>query len=182
MGPRSVAVSVAALLMFACGSSAPAPEPVPVDALPGEAGDAVPLDAATVAADAIDFAGLETLLGEAGFVGGSQRTFAQLDGGRRRALARILVFDHAEGARGYLGWLEDHVAEVIGDAQPLETPNLPGAGFSAVSEPNACCPNSTRVFFAAWSDGATVLTLEVGGDGVRPERVGELASMLDDAV
>lgn len=184
MGQKTlgVATAIVVLLLAACGSGRPAPQPIPLDALPGEAGGAVRLDASAVAADAIEIAFLEALLDEAGFVGGSERAFGQLEGGRQRALARVLVFDRADGARRYLDWLEEHVDEVIGTARSLEPPDMRGARFLAVHEPSACCPKSTRVYLAAWDDGATVMTLEVGGDGVRPKDVGELAAMLDGAI
>lgn len=170
------------LLLAACGAGTSGPGAIPADALPGVAGEAITLDAAAVATDAIDFAALEALLADAGFVGGSQRVFSQLDGGKQRALARVLLFDRTDGASRYVAWLEDHVDEVIGDAESLAPPDVAGARFLVVHEPDACCPKETPVYMAAWGAGATVVTLEVGGVGVEPADVEALASQLDAAI
>lgn len=183
--PRIVSVALAtmALLAVACGSGVEAPDPLPADALPGEAGEVVELDAAFVARDAIDVAELEVLLENAGFAGGTQRAFSQTEGARQqRSLARILAFGDAAGAQEYLGWLQDHVDEVIGAAELLEPPDVPGAAFLALSEPGDCCPKATNVYLVAWRKGSTVLTLEVGGNGVDEVAVGELAQTLDGSV
>lgn len=180
---RPVLGIVAGLLLAACGSQAASgPRAIPADALPGIAGEAVRLDAAAVAVDAADTAQLESLLADAGFVAGAERSFGQVDGGRKRALARVLVFDRADGARRYVAWLEDHVDELIGDSESLRLPQLPGAKFLVVNEPDACCPRETPVYLTAWGSGATVVTLEVGGVGVEPADVKTLASQLDAAI
>ncbi|MEX2406242.1 MAG: hypothetical protein WD834_02795, partial [Actinomycetota bacterium] len=108
MGGRSRAVLavLVGLLLAACGSAASGPGAIPADALPGIAGEAIRLDAAAVAVDADDTTELETLLADAGFVAGAERSFGQVDGGRKRALARVLVFDQADGARRYVEWLQ----------------------------------------------------------------------------
>ncbi|MEX2204127.1 MAG: hypothetical protein WD965_08560 [Actinomycetota bacterium] len=175
-------VVVLLLLLTACGSAASGPRAIPADALPGVAGEAIRLDAAAVAIDAEDAAELETLLADAGFVAGAERSFGQVDGGRKRALARVLVFDQVDGARRYAVWLEDHLDEVIGGAEPLGPLRLPGARFLVVNEPDACCPRETPVYLAAWGSGTTVVTLEVGGVGVEPADVKALASQLDAAI
>jgi hypothetical protein len=180
---RWLAIGLVASSLITCGpSEAPAPVAIPADALPGEATEAATLDAEAVAIDAIDVGALESLLAQAGFVVGSQRAFAQLDGGRQRALVRVLVFERAEGARRYLGWLDDHVDEVIGDAERLEAPDVRAGRFLAVHDPSACCPKATRVYLAAWTDAGTVVTLEVGGDGIGRRDVDDLAVMLDAAI
>src|SRR4029450_12914695 len=67
-------------------------EPIPPRALPGESADPPDLDAASIASDAVDVAALEGLLDRAGFVGGTQRQFSRVRNGRRRILARVLMF------------------------------------------------------------------------------------------
>jgi hypothetical protein len=173
---------VAGLLLAACGSQASGPRAIPADALPGIAGEAVRLDAAAVAVDAQDTTELEALLADAGFVAGAERSFGQVGGGKKRALARVLVFDQADGARRYVAWLEDHIDELMGDTESLGPPQLPGARFLVVNEPDACCPRETPVYLAAWGSGATVVTLEVGGVGVEPADVKTLASQLEAAI
>jgi hypothetical protein len=183
MRARSAIIgTVLALSAVACGSAGETPQPVAVDALPGEPGEVVELDATFVAGDAIDFAGLEGLLEDAGFVGGTQRVFAQSEGARQqRSLARVLAFADADGARSYLDWLEGHVDEVIGTAEFVHPPDLPGVAFLAVSDSD-CCPKATEVYLVAWRKGSSVLTLEVGGDGVDEDLVAELAQTLDASV
>lgn len=175
-------IAVVVLLLSACGSTASGPRPIPADALPGVAGAAIELDAAAVAVDADDATELEALLADAGFVGGAERSFGQVDGAKKRALARVLVFDQVDGARRYAAWLEDHLDELIGDAEPLGPPRLPGARFLVVNEPDACCPRETPVYLAAWGSGATVVTLEVGGVGVERADIETLASQLEAAI
>jgi hypothetical protein len=179
---RPVLAVLAGLILAACASPATGPRAIPADALPGVAGEPIALDAAAVAIDADDATELETLLADAGFVGGAERSFGQVDGGKKRALARVLVFDRVDGARRYAAWLEDHIDELMGDTEPLGPPQLPGARFLVVNEPDACCPRETPVYLAAWGSGATIVTLEVGGVGVEPADVKSLASQLDAAI
>ncbi|HET7235272.1 MAG TPA: hypothetical protein VFK59_02440 [Actinomycetota bacterium] len=176
-------VVVSALVAAGCGASTTAPDPVPADALPGEVGEVVRLDAGSVADDAIDVEQLGALLEDAGFTGGTQRLFSQTQGIRpQRSLARILAFGDADGARTYLAWLEEHLDEVIGTAELLEPPAVDGDAFLALSEPECLCPKATDVYLAAWAKGSTVLTLEVGGKGVETADVQALVEAFDRAV
>jgi hypothetical protein len=97
-------------------------------------------------------------------------------------LARVLVFESAEGAGRYLAWLTDHVDEMIGDARADEGLQAPAGGTVFVHEPDPCCHNETAVFLAAWSDGRRVLTLEIGGQAARASDVAELAATFDAAL
>ena len=172
-----------ALLAVACSSGPSAPDPVPADALPGRVGDVVQLDAAFVARDAIDVTELGSLLEGAGFASGTQRSFSQTEDARpQRSLARLLTFGDPAGALTYLVWLEGHLDEVIGTAELLEPPDVPGTAFLALSEPECLCPKATDVYLAAWVKGSTVLTLEVGGRGVDPADVLQLVAAFDQAV
>ena len=160
---------VAALLGSACATAqptsgprpttAPPPvlEPIPATALPGNPADPIDLDAGSVAVDAVNVGGLETLLDEAGFVGGTQRQFSRVRGGRRRILARVLSFETREGAAAYVAWLRDHADEVIGDAAPNTGLDAPRGGIVFVHQPNPCCHNETRNFLAMWREGPTVV-------------------------
>ena len=166
-----------------CGGGTDAPHRVPADALPGEGGAVVPIDADRIARDAIDAPELEGLLEDAGFAGGTERAFSQTQGSRpQRSLARILTFGDPAGARAYLAWLEEHLDEVIGTAELLEPPAVEGEAFLAISEPECLCPKATDVYLAAWARGSTVLTLEVGGKGVQTADVRELMVAFDRAV
>ena len=157
-------------------------EPIPATALPGHPANPIDLDAGSVAMDAVDVAGLEALLGEAGFVGGTQRQFSRVRGGRRRILARVLSFETREGAAAYVAWLRDHADEVIGKAAPNGDLLVPSHGVVLVHEPNPCCHNETRMFLAMWHEGSTVVTIQIAGEGARETDVPELLSQLDAAV
>jgi hypothetical protein len=177
--------SVAALLLVvaaSCGSEPPRPRPIPAGALPGSAGEAVVLDVQTVATDAIAVEELEGLLLDAGFSGGSERLFSKAIGGRRHMLARVLEFESPQGAQRYVGWLQDHVDELIGDAHPAADLEAPADGTVFVHEPDPCCHNETRIFLVVWTTGERVVTLEIGGQAARAAAVSELALRLDAAV
>jgi hypothetical protein len=183
VGRRIAALTLlAGLVASACGSEPPALEPIPATALPGSAAEPVPLDAATLAVDAIEFGELETLLNDAGFVAGTQRLFSRNQGGRRRVLARVLTFETAGGAERYLEWIRTHAEELIGDAVPNTDLDIAAGGTVFEHEPDPCCHNETRIFLAVWSRGSRVFTLEVGGQAARASDVPELIAELDAAV
>jgi hypothetical protein len=192
VGRTVTAAAVVALFVAAsCGSddtapsptaAPPAPQTIPAGALPGTASHVVALDVQMVATDAIAPEELETLLLDAGFEGGSERTFSKVVGGRRRLLARVLEFEAAVGARRYVRWLSDHVEELIGDADVDPALEAPGAGTVYVHEPDPCCHNDTRIFLAAWAEGTRAITLEIAGQAARASAVAELASKLDAAL
>jgi hypothetical protein len=157
-------------------------EPIPRTALPGNPADPIDLDAGSVAVDAVDVAGLEALLDEAGFVGGTQRQFSRVRGGRRRMLARVLSFETPAGAAAYVAWLRDHADDVIGEAAPNPGLRVPSHGVVLVHEPNPCCHNETRMFLAMWHEGSTVVTIQIAGEGARESDVPDLLARLDAAV
>ena len=97
-------------------------------------------------------------------------------------LARVLEFETAAGAHRYVGWLSDHVDEVIGDAEVDPGLEVPTDGTAFVHEPDPCCHNDTRIFLVVWTRGARVITLEIGGQAARASSVGELAWLLDAAI
>jgi hypothetical protein len=96
----------------------------------------------------------------------------------RMTLARILVFETVPGAQAYLGWLEDHVDDVIGNARPVDGLSVPDGTIVFVHQPNPCCHSETRLVLVAWKEGDTVKTLELGGQVVKPSVVPELISSL----
>lgn len=185
---------VSALLGSACATAQPTStpsrttgpvhvlEPIPATALPGNTADPTDLDAASIASDAVDVEALEALLDRAGFVGGTQRQFSRVHGGRRRILARVLTFETPDGASAYVAWLRDHGDEVIGKAAPSAGLRAPSHGIVLVHEPNPCCHNETRIFLAMWHQGSTVVTIQIAGEGARESDVPELLSQLDAAV
>lgn len=186
----TAAVALALLVAASCGAdhtapppaSPSAPEAIPAGALPGTASDAVALDMQALATDANAADELQTLLLDAGFEGGSERSFSKVAGGRRRMLARVLEFETAAGAQRYLRWLSDHVEELIGDADLDPALEAPGGGTVYVHEPDPCCHNDTRIFLAVWTDETRAVTLEIAGQAARASDVAGLASKLDAAV
>jgi len=195
---------VAGLFATACASDPTVPVPPPADGGgaaqaggggPVQAGDAIPsaalpghpaapvaLDAGTVAQDAVDVSGLESLLHDAGFVRGTQRQFSRTGAGRRRIVARLLTFQTAEGADRYLTWLRGNVADIIGKARPNDDLHAPDGGTVFEHEPNPCCHSETRIFLAAWNRGRRVVTLQVDGPAARASAVPDLLTQLDAAV
>jgi hypothetical protein len=180
---------VVGVLAASCGSepqprapSAPRVEPIPAEALPGRAAQPTELDVREISMDAVDVDELEALLESAGFLAGTERRFSRTVGGRRMTLARILVFDTVRGAKAYLGWLEDHVDDVIGNSRPVDGLSVPDGTIVFVHEPNPCCHSETRLVLAAWNEGDTVKTLELGGQVVNTSVVPELISSLERAV
>jgi hypothetical protein len=186
----TAAAAMALLVAASCGAgdtalapaADPPPEAIPARALPGTASDAVALDARRVATDAIAAGSLETLLLDAGFEGGSERTFSKVAGGRRLLHARVLEFETAAGAQRYVRWLSDHVEELIGDAALDPALEAPGGGTVYVHEPDPCCHNDTRIFLAVWAEGGRAITLEISGQAARATDVAELTARLDAAV
>jgi hypothetical protein len=180
---------VVGVLAASCGSepqprapSAPRVEPIPAEALPGRAAQPTELDVREISMDAVDVDELEALLESAGFLAGTERRFSRTVGGRRMTLARILVFDTVRGAKAYLGWLEDHVDDVIGNSRPVDGLSVPDGTIVFVHEPNPCCHSETRLVLAAWNEGETVKTLELGGQVFNTSVVPELISSLERAV
>lgn len=197
MGRRIVGFAlVAGLFATACASDPTVPvppsidqggavealEPIPQAALPGHPAAPVSLDAGTIAQDAVDVDGLESLLQDAGFVGGTQRQFSRTGAGRRRIVARVLTFETPEGAEQYLSWLRTNAADVIGKAKPNEELVAPAGGSVFEHEPNPCCHSETRVFLAMWGRGRNVVTMVMDGPAARAAAVPELVSQLDAAV
>jgi hypothetical protein len=93
-------------------------------------------------------------------------------------MVRVLVFESPDGADQYLGWLENHVDEVIGQAHPVSGLLVPVGTLVFDHEPNPCCHSETRLLLAAWRTGARVVTLELGGQAVEAWSVPELVSEL----
>jgi hypothetical protein len=194
VGRRIAAPVLVAGLLAACGSDPTVPvpaleqstpiavAPIPQAALPGHPATPVMLDAGSVAQDAVDVNGLETLLQDAGFIGGTERQFSRTGAGRRRIVARVLTFETSAGAARYLTWLHVNVADVIGKAKPNDALEAPADGTVFEHAPNPCCHSETRIFLAAWQRGPSVVTLQVDGPAARAAAVPELLLQLDAAV
>jgi hypothetical protein len=97
-------------------------------------------------------------------------------------LARILVFDTARSAEAYLGWARR--------PRRRRDQQGPPGGWALGSRWNdRLCPPTEpvlsqrdRLVLAAWNDGDTVKTLELGGQVVKTSVVPGLISSLERAV
>ena len=140
------------------------------------------LTAEDLAADAVDRPALLSLLEDAGFAAGRELAGADRASGIYRAAARTLAFEDEDGADTYLTWLGDHVGEVIGAAEVVGTIE-PAGNDGAVEvfrhEPGDCCPKATVNYFAAWRDGAVVVTLELAGPRVELDDVAVAADRVE---
>jgi hypothetical protein len=155
---------------------------LPSDALPGYVVHASGLDAATLAADALDPASLDVVLTGAGFETGIERRFTARWKPVTEVVARALRFTSAEGATAYLTWLRAHGADVLGSqAQASDPPSLTDA-IAFTHAPCASCAKDTVQYFAAWTHGRYALTLLVGGPRAGRSTATPLAEELDAGV
>jgi hypothetical protein len=163
----------------AAGSDLPI---LPSDALPGYVVHASGLDAATLAADALDPASLDVVLTGAGFETGIERRFTARWKPVTEVVARALRFASADGATAYLTWLRAHGADVLGSqAQASDPPSLTDA-IAFKHAPCTSCAKDTIQYFAAWTHGRYALTLLVGGPRAGRSTAAPLAEELDARV
>jgi hypothetical protein len=140
------------------------------------------VSAELLARDATDPIAMATALDEAGFASGTERTYAGPGDRFSLAIARILSFDDADGARAYLVWLEDHASTIVGTVEALPPLDLPGSPFAVVHLPGGCCPKAVPIYASAWQRGAHVLYLQASGRKADPSAFEALARDFDDAV
>lgn len=155
---------------------------LPSDALPGYVVHASGLDAATLAADALDPASLDVVLTGAGFETGIERRFTARWKPVTEVVARALRFASADGATAYLTWLRAHEADVLGSqAQASDPPSLTDA-VAFTHAPCTSCAKDTIQYFAAWTHGRYALTLLIGGPRAGRSTATPLAEELDARV
>lgn len=163
-------VLVALLALGGCGSSTP-PEAEPVlsaDALPGLQATTAPVTAEDLAAD------FGTDVSVDGFVSGTERVFQGESHDLDRVVSRTLEFESPDAAGAYVELVRAHVEDLYGvgtTAKPFEE----GGRAGYLIDPAACAchraaPTLTGVVFA----GSRVSYLEINGDGVTPEALGQL--------
>jgi hypothetical protein len=184
LGCASVGCSkVSATAPPASTGSAGADLPIlPSDALPGYVVHASGIDAATLAADALDPASLDDVLTGAGFETGIERRFTARWKPLTEVVARALRFASADGATAYLTWLRGHGADVLGSqAQASDPPSLTDA-IAFTHAPCTSCAKDTIQYFAAWTHGPYALTLLVGGPRAGRSTATPLAEELDARV
>ena len=183
MKPLLLALAVV-LGTAACGGDEgppPAPETLGAAALPGLDSRARTLATADVAFDALEPASIEELLAEAGYETGSEREFSGKTKTFDHVVARTLVFESADGALAYLGWLRGHGDDVLGRSIPAKIAAPGESGVVFELERCGTCKKELPTFLAGWQRGETVLTLLAAGSGASPARFTALVREHDEA-
>jgi hypothetical protein len=152
---------------------------LPAGAVAGARASTGPIDAETLAADALAPEDLLHLIEDAGFADGVERSFGGARGPLDLVVARSLAFADDAGADAYLSWLHDHVSDILGSSEPLRAPGLPSGALFVRHLPDGCCPKEVPVFLTAWRRGNVVLFLKASGRAARPEPVTRLATAFD---
>ena len=196
MKPLALGVLALALALSGCGESAEKQA-----AAPGEnrAGDGwtnyVPLsdvskelrtleartrklDLSALADDALDREGLEQLLRESKYVIGSENEYAGRSRTFSHVVARVLVFEHAPGARAYLDWLHENASDLIGRVKSRERLAL-GRDGTLFTEQGCGCHSDLPTYLGAWRRGKSVLTLLADGPRLDRNRFRALARAQD---
>ena len=169
----------------ACGSDPASPPATPLPTLPesalvGYAMQTQVLDAAAIAAEVADPDAVAAAL--EGMRSATERRFSSHREPEQQVIARTIRFASASQATEYIGWLEQHAADVLGAGPHNETVELAGA-VAYSHDPNGCCPGKEMVWWlVAWARGTDALVLMVGGTQVRSGVVESLATSLDSEV
>jgi hypothetical protein len=178
-------IAASLLLLPACGAESEEGQQAPPASLPGSAlpdldSRARSLNAEALAADSYEPEALADLLEDAGFVSGSEREFSGKTRTFDHVVARRLVFEDAEGAETYLGWLRANGDDFLGRVQAAEVTPPGESGVAFALAPCGTCKKETPTFLAGWRRGATVLTLLAAGSGANSERFSALAEQFDE--
>lgn len=135
------------------------------------------LDAAALAAQAVDGDALAGLLDAAGFRAAVERTYTGSDPALRRVEVLLARFASEEGAERYLAWQRDHVSDVIGEAEP-SAENLVQGTTVYVHQPDGCCAKEQVTSLATWRTGSDVFRVLMAGPDADGPEVGVLLSGL----
>ena len=141
--------------------------------------EAAAVSADQLAHDALDPVSLASLLDDAGYVTGRERTYTGPGERFSLAITRVLVFGAPEGADAYLEWLRGHPEDLLGATESLDPLDLPGSPFLVVHLPGGCCPKAVPIYLSAWQRGSSVLFVQASGREADPEAVEDLALELD---
>jgi hypothetical protein len=163
-------------------SSPTRPSTVPAASLTGMQSTVMDINATDVAAQTIQPDDLEALLGDVGLAAGVQRTFAGGTGAFSRVVARNLEFETDDGAALYLGWLREHVSEMLGSIETVSFPALPAGALSVRHLPDGCCPKEVPVYLVAWQRGPLVLSVEASGQRARAQPIVPIVLAFDREV
>ncbi len=122
-----------------------------------------PIDAASLAAEALDAPALASVLTGAGFEGGVERRFTARARPLTEVDARVLRFGSAEGSAAYVAWFASHGRDLLGSrARSTDPPSVPGA-VAFRHGVSGCCTKDTFQYVAAWTRGPYAITLRVSG-------------------
>lgn len=177
---------LAALLVTvagACGSDPVVPAStslptLPESALAGYSVQTQPVDADTIAAEVTDPGSVASVL--RGMRSGTERRFSSRREPEQQVIARTIRFASEAQAGGYVTWLDQHAADVLGAGSHDETVDVAGA-IAYSHDPSGCCPGKEMVWWlVAWARGADAFVLMVGGTQVRSDVVESLATSLDE--
>ena len=180
---RSRSLSVLLLVLAGCASepipSASSPIPtLPESVLAGYSVTTEALDVGAIAAEVADPDSVTTVLED--MRSGIERRFSSRRSPEQQVIARTIRFPSAAQAAGYVTWLDQHAADVLGAGPHDESVDLAGA-IAYSHHPNGCCPGKEMVWWlVAWARGVDAFELMVGGSQVRPDVVGSLATTLDE--
>jgi len=181
-----VASTLVVVLGTACAHSAPPltarpthPPALDAHAVPDATSAATSLNVDRVTTGALEAARLTALLGSAGFVGGTERSFVSDTGPLDRASTRVLQFAHDQGAAEYLRWVEAHPGDLIGDAERSRPLDLEGRPSVYVHTPNGCCPKDAPKSLAVWQRDRYVLEVIASGAYAKDRILMELSSEMD---
>jgi hypothetical protein len=155
---------------------------MPVVTLPGMHRTDDTLDAAGAAADAVQPQALQTLLGEEGFLGAHERTWAGMRGPFARVVVRAWAFRSPGDAASFLTWVRDQPAQLIGTAEPVAGATLPGPVALVMHQPSGCCHEETPIYLASWQRGPVVWTIRASGPKIRTTPVVSLVTRIEQEV
>lgn len=189
----AVASVLVACVLVACAGSPTAvdgpgssPRPatlvLPASALPRMTSDASPVDVDRLANEVVHPDELRSLLGEAGFTAGAQRSFGAGTGAFSRVLARGLAFETEAGAAAFVTWFGDNAGEEVITAERISPADVPDGIVVFRHLPDGCCHNDVPVYLAAWQRGPSVLYLHVGGRRANTRAFVELIASYDREV
>ena len=175
-----VGVVLALVGTTACGAEPTPPPSIPTDAV--TALDAAPTRTLTVeevADDALDPSDLAEILSDAGYRSGAERAFTgRLD--VRSVTVRVLAFGSPSGVETYLGWLRDHMRDVIGPIDVSTTITVQGSEVPVYGHlPGGCCPKDAPVYLTGWSAGSNAITVLAIGPGVDEGTVADVVAGVD---
>ena len=141
-----------------------------------------PIDATSLAAEALDAPALASVLAGAGFEGGLERRFTARARPLTEVAARVLRFGSADGAAAYVAWFASHGPDFLGSrAQPTDPPDIPGA-VAFRHGVSGCCTKDTFQYVTAWTRGPYAITLRVSGPAAGRRSASPLAEELDARV